>query len=137
MAYTSLRAAARDLEQHGMLLRIREEVDPNLEMAEIHRQVYERQGPAVLYERVKGSPFQAISNLYGTFRQTEFLFRHSLERVKRVIELKKDPAAFLKKPGRYWSAPFTALSALPMRSLAGAPVTYGTTTIDQLPQVKS
>ncbi|MCC6460196.1 MAG: UbiD family decarboxylase, partial [Saprospiraceae bacterium] len=137
MAYTSLRDAVRDLEQHGMLLRIREEVDPHLEMAEIHRQVYERQGPAVLYERVKGSPFQALSNLYGTFRQTEFLFRHSLDRVKRVIELKKDPAAFLKKPGRYWSAPFTALSALPMRSLGGAAVTYGTTTIDQLPQLKS
>lgn len=137
MAYTHLRAAVRDLEKNGMLLRIREEVDPNLEMAEIHRQVYDRQGPAVLYERVKGSPFQAVSNLYGTFRQTEFLFRHTLERVRRVIELKKDPANFLKKPGRYWSAPFTALSALPMRSLLSAPVTYGVTTIDQLPQIVS
>ncbi|MGI9160002.1 MAG: hypothetical protein ACR2K1_09650, partial [Saprospiraceae bacterium] len=37
MSYPSLRAAAQDLEQHGMLLRIREEVDPHLEMAEIHR----------------------------------------------------------------------------------------------------
>jgi len=137
MAYTNLRAAVRDLEKNGMLLRIREEVDPNLEMAEIHRQVYDRQGPAVLYERVKGSPFQAVSNLYGTFRQTEFLFRHTLERVRRVIELKKDPANFLKKPGRYLSAPFTALSALPMRSLLSVPVTYGTTTIDQLPQIIS
>lgn len=137
MAYTSLRDAVRDLEKNGMLLRIREEVDPNLEMAEIHRQVYDRQGPAILYERVKGSPFQAVSNLYGTFRQTEFLFRHTLERVKRVIELKKDPTNVFKKPGRYLSAPFTALSALPMRSLLSAPVTYGTTTIDQLPQLKS
>jgi 4-hydroxy-3-polyprenylbenzoate decarboxylase len=137
MAYSNLRDAVRDLEKNGMLLRIREEVDPNLEMAEIHRQVYDRQGPAVLYERVKGSPFQAVSNLYGTFRQTEFLFRHTLDRVKRVIELKKDPANFFKSPGRYLSAPFTALSALPMRSLLPAPVTYATTTIDQLPQVKS
>lgn len=137
MAYSNLRDAVRDLEKNGMLLRIREEVDPNLEMAEIHRQVYDRQGPAVLYERVKGSPFQAVSNLYGTFQQTEFLFRHTLDRVKRVIELKKDPANFFKSPGRYLSAPFTALSALPMRSLLPAPVTYATTTIDQLPQVKS
>lgn len=137
MAYTSLRDAVRDLEKNGMLLRIREEVDPNLEMAEIHRQVYDRQGPAILYEQVKGSPFQAVSNLYGTFRQTEFLFRHTLEHVKRVIELKKDPTSFFKKPGRYLSAPFTALSALPMRSWLPAPVTYGTTTIDQLPQIKS
>ena len=137
MAHSSLRAAVRDLEKNGMLLRIREEVDPYLEMAEIHRQVFERKGPAILYERVKGSPFQAVSNLYGTFKQTEFLFRHTLERVKRVIELKKDPANFLKHPGRYWSAPFTALSALPMRSLPGAPAVYATTSIDRLPQVKS
>ncbi|TNE59897.1 MAG: UbiD family decarboxylase [Bacteroidetes bacterium] len=137
MAYTSLRDAVRDLEKNGMLLRIREEVDPGLEMAEIHRQVYDRQGPAILYERVKGSPFQAVSNLYGTFRQTEFLFRHTLDRVKRVIELKQDPANLLKRPGRYLSAPVTALSALPMRQVLPAPVTYGTTTIDQLPQVKS
>lgn len=137
MSYSSLREAVNDLERNGMLLRIREEVDPNLEMAEVHRQVFERQGPAILFERVKGSPFQAVSNIYGTFKQTEWLFRHSLDRVKRVIELKKDPTALLKKPLRYLGAPFTALSALPMRSWGGSPVTYGTTTIDQLPQIKS
>lgn len=137
MHYTSLRDAVRDLERHGMLLRIREEVDPNLEIAEIHRQVFDRQGPAILFERVKGSPFQALSNLYGTFQRTEWLFRHMLDRVKRVIELKQDPVNFLKKPARYLSAPFTALSALPRRSWFGAPITYGQTTIDQLPQIKS
>jgi len=137
MAYSNLREAVRDLEKNGMLLRIREEVDPNLEMAEIHRQVYDRQGPAILFERVKGSPFQAVSNLYGTFQRTEFLFRHTLERVKRVVELKKDPANFFKKPGRYLSAPLTAIAALPWHNPLSVPVAYGTTTIDQLPQVKS
>ncbi|MCC6280959.1 MAG: UbiD family decarboxylase, partial [Saprospiraceae bacterium] len=137
MAYSNLREAVTDLERNGMLLRITEEVDPNLEIAEIHRQVFERQGPAILFERVKGSPFQAVSNIYGTFKQTEWLFRHSLDRVKRVIELKKDPMALLKKPLRYLGAPFTALSALPMHSWGSSPVTYGTTTIDQLPQIKS
>lgn len=137
MHYTSLRDAVRDLERHGMLLRIREEVDPHLEVAEVHRQVFEQQGPAILFERIKGSPFQAVSNIYGTFKQTEFLFRHTLDQVKRVIELKQDPANFLKKPTRYLRTPFTALSALPMRSWFAAPVTYGQTTIDQLPQIKS
>lgn len=137
MAYTSLRAAVRDLEKQGMLLRIKEEVDPNLEMASIHRRVYDAQGPAILYERVKGSPFQALSNLYGTFKRTEFLFRHTLKAVQKVIELKKDPANFFKSPMRYSGSPFTALSALPMRSRFGAPVTYGETTIDKLPLVKS
>jgi len=137
MHYTSLRAAVQDLERHGMLLRIREEVNPDLEIAEIHRQVFDQQGPAILFERVKGSPFQALSNLYGTFQRTEWLFRDTLDRVKRVIELKRDPASFFKKPGRYLGAPFTALSALPLRSALGTPVLYGQTTIDQLPQIKS
>ncbi|MEZ4894147.1 MAG: UbiD family decarboxylase [Saprospiraceae bacterium] len=136
-AYSSLRQAVNDLEKTGQLLRIKEQVDPDLEMAEIHRQVFEREGPAILFEQVKGSPFQAVSNIYGTFKRTEFLFRHSLEKVKRVIELKKDPTNFFKNPGRYLSAPFTALSALPMKSRLGVPVTWGTTSIDKLPQIKS
>ena len=40
MAYPSLEAAALDLEKHGKLLRISSEVDPHLEMAEIHRRGY-------------------------------------------------------------------------------------------------
>jgi 4-hydroxy-3-polyprenylbenzoate decarboxylase len=110
--YASLRAAARDLEKSGQLLRIRAEVDPHLEVAEIHRQVFEQQGPALLFERIKGSPFQGLSNIYGTFERTAFLFRHTLDRVKRVIEVKKDPAVLLKNPLRYVGVPFTALSAL-------------------------
>lgn len=137
MPYHSLRDAVHDLERNNMLLRISEEVDPDLEMAEIHRQIFDRQGPAILFERVKGSPFQAVSNIYGTFGRTEFLFRHTLDRVKRVIELKKDPASFFRKPLQYLGTPFTALSALPMRSRLSAPVTYATTTIDKIPLIKS
>lgn len=136
MHYASLREAALDLERHGQLVRIKSEVDPHLEMAEIHRRVFDAGGPALLFERVKGSPFQAISNIYGTYERTEWLFRHTLERVQRVIELKADPAHFFKNPLRYLGAPLTALTALPRQRLNG-PVTYGKTTIDQLPLVKS
>ena len=41
MSYRSLRDAVLDLEKTGQLLRIKSEVDPNLEMAEIHRRVFE------------------------------------------------------------------------------------------------
>ena len=136
MSYASLKAAALDLEKHGKLVRISFEVDPNLEMAEIHRRVFEAGGPALLFERVKGSPFPALSNLYGTYERTEFLFRDTLAKVQKVIELKADPATLLKSPLRYLSAPFTALSALPMR-VSSAPILYGETTIDKLPQIKS
>ncbi len=136
MAYASLRAAALDLERAGKLIRISTEVDPNLEMAEIHRRVFDAQGPALWFERVKGSPFQAISNIYGTYERTEWLFRHTMDKVQRVIELKADPANFFKDPLRYLGAPLTALTALPRRRWR-APILYGRTTIDQLPLVKS
>ena len=135
--YKSLRACVNDLEKHGHLLRIKEEVDPDLEMAEIHRQVFDAKGPAILFENVKGSPFQAVSNIYGTYERTDFIFRNTLEKLQKVIEIKADPTNFLKNPFRYLSAPFTALSALPMKSFGKAPIKYGETTIDQLPLVKS
>jgi len=137
MSYRNLFDCVRDLEKHGQLLRIKQEIDPDLEAAEIHRRVFEAGGPAILFERIKGSPFPALSNLYGTYERTDFLFRHTIKRVQKVIELKADPTNLLRKPLRYTSAPLTALSALPMKSLGNAPITYGTTTIDQLPLIKS
>lgn len=127
----------QDLEKHGHLIRVKSEIDPDLEMAEVHRRVFDKQGPAILFEHVKGSPFPAVSNIYGTYERTDFLFRKTLGKVQKVIELKADPTNFFQNPLRYLGAPFTALSALPMRSLGKAPITYGETTIDQLPQVKS
>ena len=136
MAYKNMNDCVLDLEKHGHLKRISTEVDPNLEMAEIHRRVYESQGPALLFEKVKGSPFRAVSNIYGTTERTAFIFRDTLKKVQQVIELKADPTRFLKNPAKYTDAPFTALTALPMKSWR-APVLYGKTTIDQLPQIKS
>ena len=120
-----------------MLLRIKTKVDPNLEMAEIHRQVFDKKGPAILYENVKGSPFPALSNLYGTMERTDFLFRKSLPKIKKVIELKADPSRFLKQPLKYLSTPLTAMMALPMRSRFGCRSMYAKTSIDQLPWIKS
>jgi 4-hydroxy-3-polyprenylbenzoate decarboxylase len=138
MSYKNLRAAVNDLEKTGQLRRIKIQIDPDLEMAEIHRRVYDAQGPALLFENVKGSPFQAVSNIYGTYERTDFLFRHTIRAVEKVIELKLDPMNFLKNPLRYLGAPFTALKALPMKlPLSIAASSYAQTTIDKLPQVKS
>jgi len=135
--YSSLTEVIKDLDRQGMLLRISREVDPDLEAGEIHRQVYDKQGPAILFEKIKGSPFPALSNLYGTFDRTEYLFRKTLPKIKKVIELKADPSRMLRQPLRYLTTPLTALLALPMRSVFRAPVTYGQTTIDKLPLIKS
>ncbi|MEJ5755961.1 3-octaprenyl-4-hydroxybenzoate decarboxylase, partial [Salmonella enterica subsp. enterica] len=66
MAYSSLASCLLDLEKNGMLIRIREEVDPYLEMAAIHLRVHEAGGPALLFENVKGTKYSAASNIFGT-----------------------------------------------------------------------
>ena len=137
MSYASLRSCANDLERTNQLVRIKGEVDPDLEMAEIHRRFFDNKGPAILFENVKNSPFQAISNIYGTYERTDFIFRKTLSKIKKVIELKADPTKALKNPTRYTYSPFTALSALPTKRWFKNPILYGQTTIDQLPQVKS
>ena len=137
MAYKSMMECVLDLEKHGRLIRIKKTVDPNLEMAEIHRLVFELGGPAILFEKVKGSPFPAVSNIYGTYERTEFIFRDTIEKVQKVIELKADPSVLLKNPLRYLGAPMTALTALPMKNrLSTPPILYGETSISKLPQIK-
>lgn len=135
MGYSSLRQCIEDLEKHGHLIRIREEVDPYLEMAAIHLRVYAHQGPALLFENVKGSRFPAVSNLFGTLERSRFMFRDTLEKIKVLVDLKSDPIKAVKKPFRYAGVAMTALSALPLRRKRGAPVLFGKTTISELPQV--
>lgn len=132
--YKSLKQALEDLEQSGQLLRIKYEVDPDLEMAEIHRRVFDAQGPALLFENVKGSPFQACSNLYGTLERTDFLFRKTINKVKRVTKYKADPSRALRNPIDAMKAGLTAIKGLPAKSFGAA--NFQKTTIDQLPLIK-
>ena len=136
MGYSSLRECVEALERHGHLHRVEEEVDPYLEMAEIQRRVYQAQGPALLFTKVKGCAFPCLSNLYGTKARTQFLFRNTLEGVKGILDLKRDPLAWTKKPWRHLKLPAVALHALPTR-VAGGPVTECETTLDKLPQIVS
>jgi 4-hydroxy-3-polyprenylbenzoate decarboxylase len=114
MGYSSLEKCVNDLEKHGHLVRITEEVDPNLEMAAIHLRVFENDGPAVLYENVKGSKFRAVSNLFGSVERSRFIFRDSIERVKRLVQLKFDPSLAAKNPLWVPSAIRGAFNALPL-----------------------
>ncbi len=133
----SLQSCVSDLERKGHLIRLQEEIDPYLELAEIQRRAYAQEAPALLFERVKGTPFPVLSNLFGTVERTHLIFRSTMEGVKRVIQLKADPTSFLQAPHKYLGAPVTALRALPRKALWKAPVTYGQTTLDKLPQLVS
>ena len=64
--YTDLRRFIQELERRGLLVRIKTEVDPNQEITIIQHRVLATQGPALLFERVKGSPYRVVSNLFGT-----------------------------------------------------------------------
>ena len=101
MSYPSTESCVLDLERAGHLVRIKEEVDPHLEMASIHLRVHEAGGPALLFERVKGSPFRAVSNLYGTLDRCKFIFRHTLPLVQQMVQLRLDPMQVLKQPGTW------------------------------------
>ncbi|MFY0064886.1 hypothetical protein ABTP66_19930, partial [Acinetobacter baumannii] len=79
-----------DLEKNGMLIRIREEVDPYLEMAAIHLRVHEAGGPALLFENVKGTKYSAASNIFGTLDRSKFIFRDTLATVQQLIDLKSN-----------------------------------------------
>jgi 4-hydroxy-3-polyprenylbenzoate decarboxylase len=136
MGYKSTKECVIDLEKSGQLVRITREMDPDLEMAEVQRRVYAAGGPAILFENVKGSPFPAVSNLFGTMDRCRYIFRDSLRAVQKVVQLKADPASALKAPHRFMSAPFTAIHALPMRGFRH-PVLAAKTTIGKLPQIKS
>ncbi|WP_343524478.1 UbiD family decarboxylase [Pedobacter sp.] len=134
MAYKSLAECVSDLEKHGHLIRIKEEVDPHLEMAAIHLRVYEKQGPALLFEKVKGSPFPAVSNLFGTLERSKFIFRATLPKVQQLVSLRNDPIKALKNPFRYAGSALSALSALPLKT-PSAKHKFLKTSISQLPQI--
>jgi len=133
--YNSLQACVADLEKNGRLIRVKEEVDPYLQMAAIHLRVFENQGPAILFENVKGSKFPAVSNLFGTLDRSEFIFRDTLDKIKTLVDLKSDPIKAIKNPFKYANVALTALSALPMKVGKGAPINFGRTHISELPQI--
>jgi len=135
MGYNSLQACITDLEKNGHLIRIKEEVDPYLQMAAIHLRVFEHNGPAILFENVKGSKFPAVSNLFGTLDRSRFIFRDTLDKIKTLVDIKNDPVKAIKHPFKYANTALTALSALPMKVRKDAPISFGKTLISELPQI--
>jgi 4-hydroxy-3-polyprenylbenzoate decarboxylase len=136
MVYKSLEECLLDLERNGQLIRIKEEVDPYLEMAAIHLRVHEAGGPALLFEKVKGSKFRAASNIFGTLERSEFMFRNTLQTVQQLIELKDDPVKAIKSPFKNLGAGLAALKALPKKNPLQKPVLFEEIKITDIPQIQ-
>lgn len=135
--YRNLEECLADLERHGHLARVREEVDPYLEMAAIHRRVYDAGGPALLFENVKGSKFRAASNLFGTIERSRFIFRNTWEAVQKVMVVRNDPMKALKSPFQHVGAGLTAWKALPQKTPGGLAVPANEVRISDLPLIQS
>lgn len=71
MAYKDLREFINILEKKGLLHRVKVEVDPILEIAEITDRMCKSQGggKALFFEKVKGSQFPVVTNIFGSFER--------------------------------------------------------------------
>ena len=95
MKYADLRDFISQLEQRGELKRIHVEVDPYLEVTEICDRTLRRGGPALLFERPKGSAIPLLGNLFGTPERVALgMGEESVAALREVGKL----LAFLKEP---------------------------------------
>ncbi len=112
--YLDLREFILDLERRGQLARITREVDPNQEITVIQHKVIAAQGPALLFERVKGSPYRLVTNLFGTRQRVAMACgadpRELGGRLARVIHQLMPPSL-----GGIWRARKDLLGLLPIR----------------------
>src|SRR5947207_10311163 len=120
--HRNLRSFLDLLRREKDLVTIEAEVDPYLELAEIHRRVIEQGGPALLFKRVKGSRFPAVTNLFGTAKRIDRAFGPKPEQfIKQVVRV----AESLLPPNR--------LELWKHRSLVRDFLKLGTRTISRAP----
>jgi 4-hydroxy-3-polyprenylbenzoate decarboxylase len=101
VSYRDLTDFVRALEKRGELHRISAEVDPVLEITEITDRTVKTGGPALLFERPKGSRIPLLTNLLGTERRMNLALEvESLDevadRVRSFIDV-QSPQGILEK----------------------------------------
>ena len=95
MKFDDLRDFLNQLEEKGLLKRISQEIDPNLEMTEISDRTLRAGGPALLFENPKGYDTPVLTNLFGTTERVALAMGK-----KKVSELREvgEWLAYLKEP---------------------------------------
>ena len=95
MAYSTLREFVADLEARGDLKRTAVPVDPVLEVTEVCQRALRAGGPAILFERPKGSSIPLLGNLFGsTQRIAQALGRRAVSELRELGQM----LAFLREP---------------------------------------
>jgi 4-hydroxybenzoate decarboxylase subunit C len=137
VSFPDLRSFLDQLRRDGDLVTVESEVDPHLEVAEIHRRVVAGGGPALLFTNVKGSGFRLVTNLFGTARRAEMAFgERPLRLIRRVVELVE--TIMPPTPARLWGARDVGMELLKVgtRRRSTGPVTERVTQdvrLDRLP----
>ncbi len=83
--HPSLRTFLDLLTRENQIVTIETEVDPKLEVAEIHRRVIAEGGPALFFKRVKDSRYPLVTNLFGTERRIDLAFGPKPEKLVRDL----------------------------------------------------
>lgn len=121
--HKNLRSFLDNLRRENDLVEITAEVDPYLEIAEIHRRVIDEQGKALLFRNVKGSKFPVVTNLFGTIKRIDLAFgKGPQDFVRRAVEMVE--VLLPPKPKKLWEyrdMGFTALK-LGAKKVSRAPV---------------
>src|ERR1700742_3002503 len=88
MAYRDLRDFIRALEEKGELKRVKVEVDPILEITEFADRSVKQGGPALLFEKPKGSRTPVLINAFASMRRMELALEvNSVEEIAaRIVE---------------------------------------------------
>jgi 4-hydroxy-3-polyprenylbenzoate decarboxylase len=95
MKFDDLRDFMAQLEEKGLLKRISQEIDPNLEMTEISDRTLRAGGPALLFENPKGYDQPVLTNLFGTTERVALAMgKENIDGLKEVGEW----LAYLKEP---------------------------------------
>lgn len=109
--HPSLRSFLDRLTRENEIITIKAEVDPYLELAEIHRRVIAEGGPALLFDRVKGSRYPAVTNLFGTNRRLDLAFGPKPEALVRDLVHIAESVLPLR-PAELWKHRAVALDLL-------------------------
>jgi UbiD family decarboxylase len=121
--HKNLRSFIETLRHENEIAEIEAEVDPYLEVAEIHRRVIDEQGKALLFKNVKGSPFPVVTNLFGTAKRIDLAFgKKPQELVKKAVEMVE--ILLPPQPKKLWNYRDLAFSALKLgtKKVKRAPV---------------
>tara|TARA_B100000497_G_scaffold127740_1_gene170687 strand:- start:1151 stop:2872 length:1722 start_codon:yes stop_codon:yes gene_type:complete len=133
VGYKSLNECISDLNSVNELKKIKEEINPELEMASIHLEEFTNDGKAILFENIKNCNYRAVSNIFGSSSRSRYIFRDSLKIVKDLIAIKTNPIGALKNFPSTIFAVLNGIYALPKKVRFQG---FEEITINDLPQIK-